>query len=140
MARALAALMVATSVLPAAADTVVAAQTIRPQQIITAQAVRLDPAEVAGAHQSLDEVIGLEARHAIYPGRAVMRGALGAPALVERNALVNLVYLHGGLRIVADGRALGRGAAGDRIRVMNIDSRNVLFGTIAEDGTVLVSK
>ncbi|BBU59243.1 flagella basal body P-ring formation protein FlgA [Mameliella alba] len=124
----------------AAADTVVATQTIRPQQIITADAVRLDPAEVQGAYATLDAVVGQEARTAIYPGRAVMRGAVGQPALVDRNQAVELVYAQGGLRIRAEGRALGRGAAGERIRVMNVDSRTTLFGTIAPDGSILVNK
>ncbi len=124
----------------ASAETVIATQTIRPQQIITADAVRLEPAKVAGAHSSLDAVIGLEARVAIYPGRAVMQGSVSEPALIDRNQAVLLVYVHGGLRIKADGRALGRGAAGERIRVMNVDSRTVLFGTIAPDGSVMVRK
>ncbi|WP_421905870.1 flagellar basal body P-ring formation chaperone FlgA [Mameliella sp.] len=124
----------------AAADTVVATQTIRPQQIITADAVRLDPAEVQGAYATLDAVVGQEARTAIYPGRAVMRGAVGQPALVDRNQAVELVYVQGGLRIKAEGRALGRGAAGERIRVMNVDSRTVLFGTISPEGAILVNK
>lgn len=124
----------------AAADTVVATQTIRPQQIITADVVRLDPAEVRGAYATLDAVVGQEARTAIYPGRAVMRGAVGQPALVDRNQAVELVYVQGGLRIKAEGRALGRGAAGERIRVMNVDSRTVLFGTISPEGAILVNK
>ncbi|MBV7395343.1 flagellar basal body P-ring formation chaperone FlgA [Mameliella sediminis] len=124
----------------ATADAVIATQTIRPQQIITADAVRLDPGNVTGAHTLLDAVIGQEARTAIYPGRAVMRGAVGAPALVDRNQAVELVYAHGGLRIKAEGRALGRGAAGERIRVMNVDSRTVLFGTITSNGSILVNK
>jgi flagella basal body P-ring formation protein FlgA len=120
-------------------ETVVATQTIRPQQVVTADAVRLDPADISGAYSSLADVIGQEARMAIYPGRAVMRGALGNPALVDRNQAVELVFSRGGLRIRAEGRALGRGAAGERIRVMNVDSKTILFGTIAGDGTVLVN-
>lgn len=122
------------------AETVVATQTIRPQQIITADALGLDPADIKGAFSSLDAVIGQEARVAIYPGRAVMRGAVGEPALIDRNQAVLLVYIRGGLQIKADGRALGRGAAGERIKVMNVDSKTVLFGTIAPDGSVLVRK
>jgi flagella basal body P-ring formation protein FlgA len=124
----------------AAAETVVATQAIRPQQVITADAVRLDQAQIPGAHTKLEDVIGQEAQYAIYPGRAIMQGSIGDPALVDRNQVVELVYLHGGLRIVAEGRALGRGAAGERIRVMNVDSRTVLFGTIAENGSILVKK
>jgi len=122
------------------AETVVATQTIRPQQIIPESAVRLDSAQVPGAHTDLQDVIGQEARYAIYPGRAVMRGAVGEPAVVDRNQNVELIYAYGGLRIVAEGRSLGRGAIGDRIRVMNIDSRTVLFGIISETGAILVAK
>ena len=122
------------------ADTIVATRSIRPQQIITAEDVRVDPSDVQGAHAYLGEVIGQEARVAIYPGRAVMLGQVGRPSLVERNQMVELVFAKGGLRIVAAGRALARGGVGERIRVMNIDSRTVLFGTISENGTVLVSR
>lgn len=123
-----------------AAETIVSTRSIRPQQLITAADVRVDPAEVQGAHASLGDVIGKEARVAIYPGRAVMIGQVGQPALVERNQMVELVFAHSGLRIAAEGRALARGGTGDRIRVMNTDSRTVLFGTVAENGSVLVSQ
>ncbi len=124
----------------AAADTVVATRTIRPQQIITAADVRLDAASIAGAHDRVEDVIGQEARVAIYPNRAVMHGATGVPALIERNAVVELVYQSGGLVIVAEGRALARAAVGERIRVQNLASRATLFGTVTPTGTVLVSK
>jgi flagella basal body P-ring formation protein FlgA len=42
------------------------------------------------------------------------------------------------LRIAADGRALGRGAAGAHIRVMNLASRNTVGGEVQPDGTVHV--
>ena len=125
---------------PLAAETIVATRTIRPQQIITAGDIRIEPLKIEGAHSNLDMVIGLEARVAIYPGRAIMQGALGPPALVERNQYVELIFENAGLRIVAEGRALGRGAIGERIRVMNESSRTVLFGTITEDGSIRVSK
>lgn len=99
----------------------------------------LDPAVVEGAYSDLAQVIGLEAKFAIYPGRAMMKGSVGEPALIDRNQVVELIYENAGLRIVTEGRALGRGAAGDRIRVMNIASRTTLFGTIAPDGSVLVA-
>jgi flagella basal body P-ring formation protein FlgA len=134
------ALLAALVAWPACADTVVAKRTIRAQEVITAADIRLDPTSIAGAFESLDAVIGQEARVALYPGRAVMVGSVGAPALVDRNQIVEIVYNRGGLRIAAEGRALGRGGAGERIRVMNISSRSTLFGTIEPDGTVLVSK
>lgn len=125
---------------PVCAESVVALRTIRPQQIITDQDVRLDQTEIQGAHRMLEEVLGQEAKYIIYPGRAIMRGSVGIPAVVERNQRVELIYLHGGLRIVAEGRALGRGASGERIRVMNLGSRTTIFGEISPDGSVRVTK
>lgn len=122
------------------AETVVSSRTIRPHQIITHQDVRIDQAEIAGAYENASHVIGQEALHVIYPGRAIMIGSVGTPAIIDRNQYVEIVFQNGGLRIVAEGRALGRGAAGDRIRVMNADSKTVLFGKIHSDGTVVVSK
>lgn len=124
---------------PALAETVVATRTIRPQEIVTAADIRIDPANISGAHMLATEVLGLEARVALYPGRPIMRGQLGLPALIDRNQIIELVFQKGGLRIVAEGRALGRGGAGERIRVMNIASRTTLFGTISDEGYVYVS-
>ena len=87
------ALLAALVAWPACADTVVAKRTIRAQEVITANDIRLDPASTAGAFESVDEVIGQEARVAHLPRpRRHGRGALGAPALVERNQIVEIVY------------------------------------------------
>lgn len=123
-----------------AADTVVATRTIRPQQVLTDADVKLDPATIVGAHEKIEDVIGQEARVAIYPGRAVMRGTLGRPALVDRNQVVELIFDRNGLVITTEGRALARGGVGERIRVMNMSSRTTLFGTVAPDGSVIVSQ
>ncbi|SDY67187.1 flagellar basal body P-ring formation chaperone FlgA [Citreimonas salinaria] len=136
------ALLAAALLAPAAAmaESVVALRTIRPQQVLTQGDVKLDPATIAGAHDKIDDVIGQEARVAIYPGRAVMRGTLGRPALVDRNQVVELIFDKGGLVITTEGRALARGGVGERIRVMNLSSRTTLFGTVAPDGSVIVSQ
>lgn len=130
-------LMTATA---AMAETVVATRTIRPQQVLTDADVKLDPASIAGAHDKVADVVGQEARVAIYPGRAVMRGTLGRPALVDRNQVVELIFDRNGLVITTEGRALARGGVGERIRVMNLSSRTTLFGTVAPNGSVIVSQ
>lgn len=124
----------------AGAETVVTTRTIRAFEVISPDAVRLDQSVVNGAYRALGEVIGQEARVAIYPGRAVMEGSIGEPALIDRNQIVELIFSRGGLRIVAEGRALDRAAAGERVRVMNMSSRTTLFGTVTESGQVTVSQ
>lgn len=124
---------------PAFAEIVVATQTIRANTIVTAEAVGLKRGNVAGVHTDLTAVIGLEARKAIYPGRPVRLGDVGAPALVERNQIVILRYRAGGLAIETEGRSLARAGAGEALRVMNIGSRSTVTGTVMPDGSVHVS-
>lgn len=123
---------------PSVADTVVASRMLRPQTIITAADLTMKNAEIAGGFRSLDNVIGKETRNAIYPGRPVLPADIGQPALVDRNQIVTIIYDTGGLSISTDGRALGRGGKGDRIRVMNLTSRATITGSVQPDGTVRV--
>jgi flagellar basal body P-ring formation protein FlgA len=132
-------LAVVLPVTTACADTVVPKRTIKANTIISAQDLKTDPAQVAGAFENIREVAGLEARIALFAGKPIQRGTIGPPAIVDRNQIVELVFMQGGLRISTDGRALARGGTGDRIRVMNLSSRTALFGTVKADGSVQVS-
>ena len=124
---------------PAPAETLVAARTIRPQEILMPGDVVPGGRTIPGALSDPDQVVGMEARVAIYAGRPIRAGDLGPPAIVERNAPVILRYNVNGLSIAAEGRALDRGAVGDRLKVMNMSSRTIVIGRIAEDGSVDVS-
>ncbi|MFC3612668.1 flagellar basal body P-ring formation chaperone FlgA [Lutimaribacter marinistellae] len=123
----------------AVADTVVPTRTIRPKEIIGAADVTVKSAELPGAFRRIDAVIGQEARVALYAGRPINPGDIGPPALVDRNDLVTLVYDTGLLTISTDGRALGRGAVGELIRVMNLSSRSTVSGRIRSDGSIEVN-
>ncbi len=124
--------------LPAAAQTVIAARTIRAQTLITAEDVTLTEGEIQGAFASLDEVVGFESRVALYAGRPVRSGEVGPPALVDRNQVVALIYRAGGLVISAEGRALGRAGIGELVRVMNLASRQTVSGRVRADGVIVV--
>lgn len=125
---------------PAWADTVFAARTIRAQSVLTAQDIALRAIEVAGAVTSPDQVIGKEARVALYAGRPIRPGDVGPPAIVDRNQIVPLVYNSNGLIINAEGRALQRAGAGEYVRVMNLASRSTVMGLVMADGRVAVSR
>ncbi|MFT4149091.1 MAG: flagellar basal body P-ring formation chaperone FlgA [Paracoccaceae bacterium] len=124
--------------MPAQADSLVATRMIRAQTVISAADVVLVASEIPGALADPAQALGLEARVAIYPGRALRAEDLGPPAQIARNQLVTLIYRTGPLRIAVEGRALARGGAGDAIRVMNLASRNTVTGRIEPDGTVIV--
>lgn len=124
----------------ALAETVVPSQTLRANTIISPHDLILRAVDTPGAISDPAAIIGLETRVTLYAGRPIRPGDIGAPALVARNQLVVLRYVSTGLSILVDGRALGRGGEGDRIRVMNLSSRTTLFGTVQPDGTILVSQ
>ena len=59
---------------------------------------------------------------------------------LERNAVVRMSYISGSLRIVTEGRALDRAAAGEPVRVMNLTSKQTVAGTVAADGSVEIGR
>ena len=123
---------------PALADSVVATRTIRAQTVIGPDDLTLVAADLPGALTDPGPALGLEARVAIYAGKPVRSSDLVSPALVQRNQVVPLIYLSGGLAISTEGRALARGSEGEVIRIMNLGSRTTVNGRIGPDGAVYV--
>lgn len=122
----------------ALADTVVARNVIRAKQTITENNLQIANVEASGAFTDMTQILGLEARVALYPGRPIFPKDVMAPALIERNDIVAIVFVRGGLRIETEGRAMERGAIGASVRVLNLASRTTLVGTVLNDGTVEV--
>lgn len=137
--KTLALILALTMPAAAVADTVVAARTLRAGTVLTGEDLALIADDVPGALASLDDALGQEARVNLYAGRPIRAGEVGPPAIVERNQIVTLVYDQSGLTIATDGRVLDRGGVGDRIRVMNLQSRSTVTGTVGEDGNVYVT-
>ncbi len=124
--------------LTGAAEIVVPNRTIRAKEVIAASDLETKAGEVDGAISSSEFLIGQEARIALYPGRPIRPADVGPPAIVDRNDLVTLIFDRVALSITAEGRALGRGAVGERIRVMNLASRTTVTGVIRPDGQIEV--
>ena len=123
---------------PCLAQTVVAERTVRAQHIITAADVTLSDSTLAQGFARLSDVVGQEARIALYPGRPILAEHIGPPALITRNQIVKVSFAAHGLLISTEGRALERGAEGDRIRFMNLSSRATVIGIIQSDGSLQV--
>ncbi|WP_282152842.1 flagellar basal body P-ring formation chaperone FlgA [Ruegeria atlantica] len=124
--------------IPAMAEIVVSKRTIRAKEIISATDLETKDQMVPNAVSNVDFLVGQEARVALYPGRPIREGDFGPPAIVDRNDLVVLVFDRRPLSITAEGRALGRGGVGDRIRVMNLSSRTTVTGRIRSNGQIEV--
>ncbi|SUZ30760.1 hypothetical protein ROE7235_00486 [Roseibaca ekhonensis] len=123
---------------PAFADALVATRLIRPAEVLRAVDVEVQRGSQPGVASDPMQVVGLEARVAIYPGRPVRLADLGPAAVVERNETVVMIYRQGGLTILSEGRALGRAALGDSVTVMNSTSRQSVQARVTSFGQVEV--
>ena len=121
-----------------AADVVTPTRTLRPGTLITLQDLTIRDGLQVGAFDRITDVAGQEARVALYAGRPIPFEAIGPPAIVNRNQIVPLSYHAAGLSLTTVGRAMERGGVGDRIRIMNLQSRATLFGLVQADGTIRV--
>jgi flagellar basal body P-ring formation protein FlgA len=123
---------------PVLSESVVAARTVRAQTILTEQDLAVQPVHVVGAYNDPALLVGLETRAALYAGRPVRPGDVGPPAIIDRNQIIVVMYATSSLTITTEGRAMGRGGVGDKVRVLNMSSRVTVEGVIRPDGSVLV--
>lgn len=121
-----------------AADTLVAARTMQPNEVFLAEDVKLAANATPGALDRRDAVIGRAAKRTIYQGRPIMARDIGMPAIIERNQIVLLVFRAGPLSIETEGRALDRGSIGERVRAINLTSRTTVTGRVDQYGAIHV--
>lgn len=132
------ALVLAIMASSAAAETIVAAHAIRAQSIISEVDLVVLDEDMIGGISDPAMIIGQEARVNLYPGRVIHTSDIGRPAILERNQMVVMTYVLGSLTITAEGRVLDRAGVGERVRVMNMDSRLTVIGQVMADGTIEV--
>ena len=123
---------------PAWADSVISTRVIRAGAIIGPDDLDILPRTIQGAFDHTEDLVGLEARRMIYPGRPILYDQVGSPALVDRNQIVQISFAAHGLAITTEGRALGRAGAGEDVRVLNLSSRITVSGIVQPDGSVRV--
>ena len=135
--RALACLVLLSG--PATAESVTAVHAVRAGTMLSADDLAFLDEDAEQGFTDPRDVIGLEARVNLYPGRPILARDVGTPTVVERNAIVPLVFSRGGLSITLEGRALSRAGAGETVRVMNLSSRNTVIGVATETGQVIIN-
>ena len=60
------------------------------------------------------------------------------PVLVTRNSIVKMEFKLGRLSILTEGRALSQGRRGDGVKVRNLNSKNIVTGTVASESKVVI--
>lgn len=92
-----------------------------------------------GVVRDKSEVVGLRVRRSLRKDRVVRSSQVEGVPVVERGDRVQIVLESGSLRISASGKAQEKGALGDWIRVVNVDSKRELSGRVDAEGRVHVA-
>jgi flagella basal body P-ring formation protein FlgA len=74
--------------------------------------------------ESVEKLIGMEAKQSIQAGDVVMSDVVQSPILVKRGDLVTVVAQSGGIRVRTSAKALRDGARGDLVQVEAIGSKD----------------
>ena len=142
-----AALALCVGALPALAQEVVLIpnRVIYPGETIDLAALKevtLKPGKVVPGAVAIreEELAGKVARRTLLPGRYIPVSSLREAWLVEQGASVQVLFVAGALTISATAVTLQPGAAGDFVKVRNIDSGKVFSGTVMADGSIRVGE
>lgn len=94
------------------------------------------PGDVA---RNAELVVGQRARRSLAADQVLREGDFERVPVVERGDRVTLVLKHGPLVIQTLGKAQETGAAGDWIRVVNVESKREVSGRVDPEGRVHVA-
>jgi len=123
---------------PALADSVTVTRPIRAGAVLQADDLAFGDLSAEDGFLDPRDLIGMEARVNLYPGRPIRTREIGQPTVIARNQIVDLLFERGGLTIRLEGRALSRAGDGDTVRVMNLASRSTVTGVATASGAVIV--
>ncbi|MEL6826512.1 MAG: flagellar basal body P-ring formation chaperone FlgA [Pseudomonadota bacterium] len=84
------------------------------------------------------DLLGREVRRTVYAGQSIRPQDTRSARLVKRNQLVTLKYMKGPLEISLTGRALGEAGENESVTVLNLESRQVVEGTVQAGGWIWV--
>ncbi|MGD9210077.1 MAG: flagellar basal body P-ring formation chaperone FlgA [Desulfobacteraceae bacterium] len=88
--------------------------------------------------KNLDFVIGKRARYKIYPQQVIDENDIEIPPTLRRGDTVKIIVAFSSLIATAQGVVRENGKVGDKIKVVNIDSKKTLYATIVDSHTVKV--
>lgn len=102
--------------------------------------VRIDKRRVPGsAVIDTSDLVDMAAKRPLRAGEVIATADIEPPRVILRGDLVTLQYTRPGLTLSARGRALGDGAKGDLVSVLNEQSKRTIQGVVTGAGTVEVT-
>lgn len=115
-------------------------QAIKNGELITAENIemKLLPQERVHADTvvNIESVIGKSPVRSISSARPIRKNEIAFPALIKKNALVQMRYKTANMEITTTGQAITEGAKGDVIEVRNTNSKAITRAVVTNENTV----
>ncbi len=109
---------------------------LKPEDITT---VRLPRNSVpARALHDVSDIVGLSARNHLRAKSPLTRNDFERPTIIPRGEKVTITYQLPGMKLTTRGQAMDNGAKGDVIDIMNLQSRQIVTGTVVARGQVRI--
>lgn len=122
----------------------VAGQDLKSGQIITRDDIQMkDIVQETGRRRAdpvkTEDLIGKEVKRSIRAGQIISQNDVQTQVMVAKGKIITLNFAKGGIMLSAKGKALENGGLGDTVRVMNIQSKSVVQGTVTGPETVSIA-
>ncbi|PPR65092.1 MAG: hypothetical protein CFH10_00005 [Alphaproteobacteria bacterium MarineAlpha4_Bin2] len=99
--------------------------------------VRADRIDLNSLH-NLEDLVGMSPLRTLTADRAIKRDDIRAPVLVNKGAMITMVFRTDRMVLTAQGRALQDGSKGDVIRILNAKTHKTIDGTVLNSSTATV--
>ena len=123
-------------------DVVVAAKPLSRNQIIKEADLEIKTMTVAEAPANgivdPEDLVGNKVRRNLNKGEVLRSELIDVTPLINRNDVVQMIVETSNFKIVTLGEAKEKGFKGDRIKVLNLDSKNEVYALILDSNSVKV--
>ncbi|MCD6272106.1 MAG: flagellar basal body P-ring formation protein FlgA, partial [Deltaproteobacteria bacterium] len=82
---------------------------------------------------------GRRTRRSIDPATVLRTDLVELPPIVKRGDIVTIVAEAGGMRITALGKIKKKGHKGERLKVINLNSKKEIYARVVDSSTVRVT-
>jgi flagella basal body P-ring formation protein FlgA len=113
---------------------------VQPDEIIQPRDIEMIDMAWARVHAfaitDYEELVGMQVRRMLAPGRPVHHQSVTPPVIVSRGDQVTIELQYGALKLTAKGKAIADAHLGQEVRVVNLSSNKTITAIATGDGLV----
>jgi len=123
-------------------NVLVASHQLNKNSILTEADYKLEKHDLAELHygffEDLKSAAGMKLKRRVLAGAVLTPAMLKKPKIISRGQQISIMAQSGRMQVRMEGKALANGAVGERIKVMNLKSKQKLEGIVTSSGVVKV--